>query len=449
MARLTVRAALLSLAVSAVCGCFRATPVDPGARAVTVVTPSAQAANVPAVEPGMVAGAAPLTLTLSEALERAIAANPELAALHAKTAADAARIDEADDLENPELRLTDVNLRDGGDTSELTLRARPPLPGAVQARAEIARADFEQSSAQAERARQLLAVRVRELFDLALLQERAAALAAEAATLESRELALLEREVARGVTTRGDVAERALDSARTRRDCDRAARRMAASREALASLLAVPTATPVVPVGEPSAPASLEALGAGELVERALRARPEIRGAAASIDAAHAEAWLERAEQWPWLSFVQVGYDFRPSGAEAWQAGVAVDLPLFHRNRDGVRAAEADLFVVRRGFEAVVREIADEVRTSLAHARDAASDLERFRQGAARATASGRRAIAAARTLGQASEGDLVRAERRDIEATLTELELTEEYIAAFAELVAAVGELSGPASGN
>lgn len=397
------------------------------------------------------AARAALKLTLAEALERAIASDPTLAVLEAQTAAEAARMAAAGELDNPELRFTDIDFGAGTDASELTLRARPPLPGAVRAKREIARAEFEEAGAEAERARQLLAVRVRELFDLSLLHARAAELAAEAASLESREVALLKRELERGVITRGDVAERALESSRSRLKCDRIARRLAASNGALTRLLGPSAPTTVIPLGEPSAPDELAAIDEADatLVERALHARPEIRGAAASIDAAQARSWLEKAEQWPWLSFVQVGYDFRPSGAEAWQAGVAVDLPLFHRNRDGVRAAEADLLVVRRGFEAIARQIAEEVSTALVRAGEAAGDLERFRQGPARAAASSLRATEVAHRRGQASASDLLRAERRDIEARLTELTLAEEYVAAFAELGAAVGDLGISGSGS
>jgi cobalt-zinc-cadmium efflux system outer membrane protein len=446
VARLTTHALLLLSAASTIIGCFRAMPVASVDLAIALATPENRAkrtATAGVVDPNETGSS--LTLTLDAALERAIATDPVLAELHAKTNAEAARIAVADDLENPELRLTNVNFRDGGEASELTLRVRPPLPGEVQARGEIARAGFEQASADAARARQLLATRVRKHFELSLLHRDAAALAAEAAVLESRELVLLERELARGVVTRGDVAERALDAAGTRRECDQAARRLAASREMLRELLDLPATTRVVLVGEPAIPAALEAVDGddGELLERALRARPELRDAGASIDAARAETWLARAEQWPMLSFVQVGYDFQPSGAEAWEAGVAIDVPLFNWNRDGVRAAEADLLVVRRGFEGVVREIAGEVQTSLVRARDAASDLSRFRDGPSRAAASARRSAESGRSLGQVSEGDLIEAKRRDIEARLTELDLAEDYIVAFAELGAAVGDLA------
>ncbi len=446
MARLTIHTFLLLSAASTIFGCFRAMPVAPVDLAIALATPANRAtrtATASVANPNETG--ASLTLTLDSALERAVAADPVLAELHAKTSAEAARIAVADDLENPELRLTNVNFRDGGEASELTLRVRPPLPGAVQAKGEIARASFEQARADAARARQLLATRVRKHFDLSLLHRDAAALAAEAAALEAHELVLLERELARGVITRGDVAERALDAARTRRECDQAARRLAASRDILQGLLDVPMATPVVLVGEPLTPVALEAIDVedGKLLERALRARPELRDAGASIDAARAETWLARAEQWPMLSFVQVGYDFQPSGAEAWEAGVAIDVPLFNWNRDGIRAAEADLLVVRRGFEGVVREIAGEVQSCLVRARDAASDLSRFRDGPSRAAASARRSAESGRAVGQVSEGDLIEAKRRDIEARLTELDLVEDYVVAFAELGAAVGDLT------
>ncbi len=444
MAGLTLRAALVLTAASTICGCYHATRVVPVELAMSVAAPEESATRTTsaiAAEPR--SDEPPLALTLDAALERAVATDPGIAGLRAKATAEAAHVDAADDFENPELRLTNLNFHDGSDRAELALRVRPPLPGTGQAKSEIARSDFERSSADAARARQVLATQVRMLFDLALLHPSAAALAADAAALESRELSLVERELARGVITRADVAERMLDVARTRRECDRTARRFAAAREDLSRLLDLPAATPVVLVGQSPSPGDLEAIEEGALLERALRARPEIRGAAASIDAARAESWLARAEQWPWLSFVQAGYDFQPSGAEAWEAGVALDVPLFSWRRDGVRAAEAEVLVVRHDFAAVVRENSREVHNSTLRARDAADDLKRFREGPAHAAAAARGAAESSRAAGQVSETTHLEAVRRDIEARLTELELTEDYVTAVAELGAAVGDVT------
>jgi outer membrane protein TolC len=440
MARLTVEqlaAVCVSLALS---GCFNTTRVASVDRALRIVAPVTASNDAQPV--GSLPAAAELALTRGDAVARALARDAAIASLRAAAAADHSRVAAADDLDNPELRFTSVDFDHGTNDSELALRARPPRPGALTAREQIARARSERSASDAKRAEQLFANRVDRLFCEAQLYERADELSRAAADLEKRRVELAAHEREHGMVTRVGAADLAMTLDGERRRAAQRARRFSEARVDLLEVLGLSPAANVRLVGEPLDLSEIETFGTtdADAVERALRQRPEVGAAGAEIDRATATEWLERSEQWPWFSFVQLGYDFQPNGLQAWNAGVAVDVPVFSLNRDAIRASEADALSTRRAFEATVREIANDVKQSLERARDAAEEVRRFRDGPAMAAADARDATAAARTAGHATERDLLLAEEQWLDARRTELELLDDYIAARSRLLTDLG---------
>ncbi len=99
--------------------------------------------------------------------------------------------------------------------------------------------------------------------------------------------------------------------------------------------------------------------------------RPEIELAAAQGDAADATLHAERAARWPWLSFVEVGYEFRPESVlgRAWTFGLGIELPVFDTHRAATVAADTARKAEQRALGAAVELVTREVRTSLSEAQ--------------------------------------------------------------------------------
>ena len=157
------------------------------------------------------------------------------------------------------------------------------------------------------------------------------------------------------------------------------------------------------------------------LVEAALRVRPEIETASARVEATGARAFAERARRWPWLTFVELGYELGPGIPEGqgftFQAGL--ELPILDTNRKGVLAAESAQSAAKLDFAAEVQRISREVSVRLQAARVAegqVTDLQKIVLPASR------RATAAIQQVLQAHDVDVVRALMVDVRRVRVEL---------------------------
>jgi len=212
---------------------------------------------------------------------------------------------------------------------------------------------------------------------------------------------------------------------------------------ALLDLIGLPASTQVRLVGPPLDPAHLPELpGEEALVEAALTARPELEVAAARMDAAAAGAYIERAKRWPWVSFVQLGYDFEPSVRDGlgWTFGAGVEVPLFSLNSGSVARADAETTEARRGFEGGVARVAREVRDRLREARAARDLVRSFKESAVPAADRASSEEKAALDAGQSDLMRLAMVEERRGGVRRQRLKLLRRYHEAMAALRTAVG---------
>jgi outer membrane protein TolC len=178
------------------------------------------------------------------------------------------------------------------------------------------------------------------------------------------------------------------------------------------------------------------------LVEAALRTSPRIAGAAAAVDGADANAYLERSKRWPWLTFVDLGYEFGPGNpaGRAFTVQAGVEVPLFHTNGGGARAAEANLEARRRALVSQAEDITREVRDKLREVQAAEALVDQFR---ARALPAFERSTREAQQALDASGINVIRMltlnERRQF-VELRYLGLVRRHRAAVAALRRAVG---------
>ncbi|AUX33874.1 MULTISPECIES: TolC family protein [Sorangium] len=398
--------------------------------------------------------AAPGELTADEAVALAKKRSATLAMMRAREDKARARVDAdaAGTYRNPEVRFSQLRLDqvlDHEPRFAAGVRIRPPRPGEAGAAADVARADVDVARAETRVSELELEAEVRWLFDdVLLLDAEIEALEAVAAT--RRRLADQERaRVNAAQGTAVDEAMAALSAAVAEEDGAVPRARREVARAALLERVGLDPAAPVRLVGEPAASAPLVALASEEaLIEAALRNRPEIALAAAEIDAAGAEGALARATRWPWLSFVELGYEFSPATRDplGWTLEAGLELPLFDTRASEIAAADAGAIAAQRALAAEVQRVAREVRDRLRAARAAGVLVEEFRARALPAVE--RAGVEVARAL-DSRQIDAVRAlslEERRAAAQVKLLKLVREYRTALAELRIAVG---GPVDGR
>ncbi|MGK3984495.1 TolC family protein [Sorangium sp. So ce136] len=393
-------------------------------------------------------GAAPRELTADDAVAMAKQRSSTLTAMSARESAARARVaaESAGTYRNPEIRISQIRLDQYLDREpriSAGVRVRPPRPGEAGATADAARADVAVAHAETRTAELELEAEVRWLFDdVLLIDAEIEALDAVAAT--RRKLADEQRALvgaARGTAV--DEAMTALAAAVATEDSAEPRARRRAALGALLERVGLDPDAPVRLVGEPLGSAPLVALLPEDaLIEAALRSRPEIAMAAAEADAAGAEGSLARALRWPWLSFIEVGYEFTPATRDplGWTFEAGIELPLFDTHSSAIKAADADAVAAERMLAAEVQRVAREVRDRLREVRAAGALVEEFR---ARALPAAERAgVEVARALDN-RQIDALEAlsleERRDA-ARVKLLRLVRDYRTALAELRTAVG---------
>ncbi|WP_437684882.1 TolC family protein [Sorangium sp. So ce176] len=445
--------ALSTIACLSLAACAAPARLEAGDRAVALYREAQAQAKAKSSAHGRAGrGAAPRELTVDDAVAMAKQRSGTLAAMGAREVAARARVaaESAGTYRNPEIRVSQIRLDQYLDQEpriSAGVRVRPPRPGEASATADAARADVAAARAETRTAELELEAEVRWLFDDVMLID-AEIEALDAVTATRRKLADEQRAlvgVAHGTAV--DEAMAALAAAvATEESAEPRARRRAALGALLERVGLDPDA-PVRLVGEPLGSAPLVALLPEEaLVEAALRSRPEIALAAAEVDAADAEGSLARALRWPWLSFIEVGYEFTPSTRDphGWTFEAGIELPLFDTHSSAIEAADADAVAAERMLAAEVQRVAREVRDRLREARAAGVLVEEFR---ARALPAAERAgVEVARAL-DSRRIDALEAlkleERRDA-ARVKFLRLVRDYRTALAELRTAVG---GPIS--
>lgn len=385
-------------------------------------------------------------LTADRAVAMAKDNSARLAALEAHAATAAAEVAATDQYPNPVLTLSNLHLDDmvdGKPRVRTALKVPMPRPGEIAAKVAEARA--AEATARAAALAEALAIEadVRWLFDNVLLLDAEIA-AAEAVAGARRSLAARMKErLAAAETTTIDEAMVELAATLSEQDSVEWRTQRAQAKSELLDRLGLDPAADVHLVGDRTAAWPPPALPAEEtLVETALRRRPEIQIAAARIDGADARVHIESANRVPWVSSVEVGYDFAPDvdAGLGWVFRVGVDLPIFNTNRAALGAATSARTAEKRALAAEVERVALEVRRCLREANAAEALVTEFRR---RALPVAERAGADTKRALEDRGIDVIRALSVDEHRVLVDLRLlrlVRRYRTAVSELRRAVG---------
>lgn len=113
------------------------------------------------------------------------------------------------------------------------------------------------------------------------------------------------------------------------------------------------------------------------LIKQALAARPDLRVAELAIEAAGKRAKWERSK----IFSITAILDANAQGKEGFEAGpgLAVELPIFNRNKGGITRAEAEIERAARQYVSVRQRIALEVREAYTQFLQSRQALDSYR----------------------------------------------------------------------
>jgi len=422
-------------------GCFHATPYSATStqakwRAMNDGS-SSKSTQAPAAHAGGTA------LTAEQAYAMALERNFEVAEQSASADAAKAEVDAQRQIDNPQLRLTGFNVDDviaNQSTLNIGLRVPIPRPGSVRARVAGAKQLALGEASATEDVKRQLRAEIDKLF---------AQLAVHRADVEnakrSREMQTAHRD---------EMAARSEQAVATRVDLAMAELRLAAAVQTEAELddaittiegqlrLMIGATEPVRFVTDDATLRVVSTpMDKAVLIDRALAARPELKGAHAGVVAAQSEVYVAKGEAWPWFEWAQLQYRAAPgSPPSAFGFGVALTLPIFSWNRGAIRAAKAVVRQREQEQRAQIFTIAAEVNEAANRVERTAKRIDTIERELLPQLDAANREIDAAIASGAYDPDATNDIARRSLEARRLHLEAVLAHREAVIDLEAAVG---------
>ena len=284
-------------------------------------------------------------LSLTDCVQRVVAHAPILKSAQAEVEQYALLSAQTNRLPNPALALDMENIGgndaySGTDSAEytLSLEQRLELGGKRSARRDLANIDLKEVNLKAQRLGELLITETRRRFLQVVIAQKKEALTRQ--RLEASQHATA------AVKTRQDVgAANALDLHRMEISVslaqiqhDEAAQQLQSARGRLVSLWGATTPDFDHAEANLRIPENLPAMDA---LERALQSSLSWRLNEIDLERKQLLLQMEKSVAYPDLTVSAGKRWLRADDAEAWNVGVAVDLPLFNRNQFAIKAASA------------------------------------------------------------------------------------------------------------
>ncbi len=305
-------------------------------------------------------------LTVGDIVWALLRRNPKLRVLRQKkrildTAKDTVRR-----FENPELRImnlsSDLAKEKHGGLS-IRLRWSPPFPGAYRARrtqaAALAHGDAQKLNLMVFE----LIARARDLHACLVITHRRIAARRRLLAILRQQWDHRRKQVAAGVISqlKADLSELAtLNSKRRIAALESTRARLQGQLRTMLQLKrgqriatrAKASARPVTP------------LSTKILVRQALAQHPALAALQARYKARHAALWLAKSKRYPWIDFVQAGYDFGEESLPArFQFGIGITLPILDGNSGRIKQERQRLSLLKAQTKALRRQLAAEVKS--------------------------------------------------------------------------------------
>jgi len=334
---------------------------------------SAVLATVAVLLHAAAAAAQPATLSLNDAIARALEANRTILAARSARAIDSAGIRVAAQRPNPE-----VSVEAERETPHWAFAGTVPLEisGKRQRRLDVANATLAVTEAETARITADVRADVRRAYYQAVASLRRVTIAQELETIAARARDAAQDRFQTGAAPRLEALQAGLVLAQAQNDVTAARGEVAAARAELNALLAYPL---------DSSPALADPLEAGPLPTAAAATAQTLGGNAEldvlqkRIDEERARVALAKALRRPDPSVTgTLTYDAPGEFTFGWRAAAAVALPIFTTGRPEIAVAEATLIRATADRDARIAQIGGAVTAALARATAARQTVERY-----------------------------------------------------------------------
>ena len=320
------------------------------------------------------APAGSLLLTREQAVNSALAHNPQLRAAREQIAQARARVSEAKALPEPELGLSMedesrlfTHAPDG--SKEFGLGVTIPFPTKIHLAGKVAGTDVDAASLAYTQSQQLIESETVQSYDALLVALRHGDDLREARRLAGDFLSKTQARFQAGTVAGIDVVKARVEASRAENDLIANQRDVSNARAALNRLMGRLLGAGLELADSLAVPAPIPPLG--ELEERALATRPEIRGIAAEQRGASAATSLASQYWLPDIS-VTLSKDFATGAAAApYTTEIGFGLPLFFWQHHKGEIAESRHHELE--LEAAGRDLAAQVSQEVRAAHAAAS----------------------------------------------------------------------------
>ena len=316
---------------------------------------------------------APSTLSLTDALARAIEASPTAVAARAARPIDVGGIDVARQRPNP-----DFGFEYDKETPHWAFTGTMPLEiaGKRQRRIDVANATLAVTDAEMARITADLRADVRRAYFNAVAANRRITIAQELETLATRARDAAQERFQTGAAPRLEALQAGLALAQAQNEVSVARGEATAARAELNALLAYPS---------DAAPSLADALDGGPLpsldaaTQQTIASNAELNVLQKRIDEAKARAGLARALRRPDPSVMgALTYDAPGEFTTGWRVGANIALPIFTTGKADVTVADATVARAEADRQARLAAITGAVAAALAHATAAHQALDRY-----------------------------------------------------------------------
>jgi cobalt-zinc-cadmium efflux system outer membrane protein len=385
---------------------------------------------------------------LNEIMHQALIRNHDLKAARAQVNAALGRLKQSGLWPNPRLELSNESDRvfanQGAFTRSVGLTQDFPIAGRIGRAQDVSRVDVARALAEVNEAeRTLLAEVAKSFYEIVVLDQKIA-LRDRLINVEASLVATSTNRQKAGEVSELDVNAATLELQRLHQERIVLTGQRAAALRTLAGLVGLPSNAALAV--NTALPPFIRLPPVAQLVDQALRRRPDLRLLVLAENRALAEQLLAKASAWEdWSVSLGVRQDkLFIEGAPPQQADSAtmmkltIPLPLFNRNQGTEAAAEADREAAREKFAALQVRIENEVSGKFEQVKRL---LEAIRAYNEQTLPLSRRDAELARDAygkGQLSISEVVQAGRREIDLNTSYADTLALYLRAIAELNAA-----------
>ena len=288
------------------------------------------------------------------------------------------RYESAGQIENPELRLSDVSsqyLSNEFDELEVGLRWKTPDLGELGEKKQQAQVNIWERKVQQIRYQQQLVSRIRRNYATVLMYDEQVKLANERILKENERLNVIKKLVELGDRSIVYLTKAKMWHAEAKNGNTRAIQKQNLERREIANRSGIPVQAEFILADLPEVLLDID-----DLIDLAIENRPEIGLVQQRIELAVSQNDYEKQKRIPWLSFAEMSYHKEKKSNRDWgELKMGISLQIFNWNSGNIDATDLAVKNKEDELNAIHESIDDEVRLAYSIYKDLLLDWKNFK----------------------------------------------------------------------